>query len=280
MNEPVSVRLQAMPLHEEIESRQSKRQSRLKRGPRAMQHLLQMTYPRQHRQHGLDQHAGIPPATLTQLEIGWVALFGMEAAIAQDDHLPFKSFNQGMESTIRRIGSRAIPGHHQTHVIEQQAELTADNPAMVGFAFAPNLQGTAPFAHGMEQFDPIAVHYAQDRGGGQKCVRPRLVGGKEAKETRAFGHGGKQAAPVAAHPAIECPISHTLEGKEQAQGYDLTGPETGLGMFRHVLHALVYPVEQLADKVFGSHAALLGLSWCGNPTAWDRRMADFKSLSN
>ncbi|HKA56963.1 MAG TPA: hypothetical protein VKJ47_25260 [Candidatus Binatia bacterium] len=38
----MSVRLQAMPLHEKLESRKSKRQLRLKRGPRAMQHLLRV----------------------------------------------------------------------------------------------------------------------------------------------------------------------------------------------------------------------------------------------
>jgi hypothetical protein len=49
---------------------------------------------------------------------------------------------------------------------------------------------------------------------------------------------------IAVHPAIERPIAHALESKEQAQRNDLTGPEAGQGMFRRVYHRLVSPVEQ------------------------------------
>jgi hypothetical protein len=58
-------------------------------------------------------------------------------------------------------------------------------------------------------------------------------GGKEAKAPRAFGHGGNQAAPIAAHPARERPSAHTLEGKEHVPGDDLPGSETGWGRLRH-----------------------------------------------
>ena len=83
-----------MPLHEEIKSGEGKSGPRLERSPRAMQHLLQRTDLGQHRQHGRHQHASIPRATLTQLEIGRVAFFGMDAGITQDGLLLLKGFNQ------------------------------------------------------------------------------------------------------------------------------------------------------------------------------------------
>jgi hypothetical protein len=185
----VSVRLPPLPLHKEIESRQSNRQPRLKRGPGARQHLLEMTDPRQHRPPGLNQPPGIARAARTQLELRRSALLGLEAGLAHDEHRPRKSCTQGRASPLRRSGARALPGHSQADVMEQPAELTAAKPARVGLAFAPTLLGTAPCAQGMEQCDPLAVHYAPDRGGGQQGRRPQPGGGTEAQAARAGRHG-------------------------------------------------------------------------------------------
>src|SRR5262245_8611225 len=230
-----------------------------------MQHFLEMTHPRQHRQDRLYQHPGIPEAAVTELEVGRVSFFGMEGGITQDNHLTIESFNQRMESRVRGIGTGTVPGHDQAPLIQQQTELTADNPAMVGFPFAANLLSTPPFPHGVEQFNAIAVHYPQDRRSRQELVGPGAVGRKEPKEAGPFRQGGKQATPVPTHPAIEGAIAHAFEGKEHAQGDDLARPETRLGMFREALHGFVYPVEQLADKVFGRHAER-SLSWKGVAT--------------
>ena len=66
---------------------------------------------------------------------------GMAAGITQDNHLTLEGFNQGMKRSVRSIGPGTVPRHHQAQVIEQQTELAADNPAMVGFPFAPDLLG-------------------------------------------------------------------------------------------------------------------------------------------
>lgn len=127
-----------MPLHQEIEGGQRKRQARLESGPRPMQHLLEMTDPRQHRQHSLDQHPSIPGTARTELEIGRVTILSMKAGITQNDHLLLKGFNQGMESAIWGIRASTVPGHHQPQVIEQQAQVAPDDPAVIGFALAPD----------------------------------------------------------------------------------------------------------------------------------------------
>src|SRR6267142_2600419 len=139
MDESMSVRFQPAPLDEEIESSQRKGQSRLEGRPRAMQHFLEMTHPRQHRQDRLHQHPGIPEAAVTELEVGGIPFFGMEGGVTQDNHLAVESFNQRMEGGIRGIGTGTVPGHDQAPLIKQQTELAADNPAMVRFPFAANL---------------------------------------------------------------------------------------------------------------------------------------------
>jgi hypothetical protein len=259
------VRFQPMPLDEEIEGGQRKGKASLEGCPRAMQYFLEMTYPGQHRQDGLHHHPGIPEAAVTELEVRRIPFFGMEGGVTQDNHLAVERFNQRMEGGVWCIGPSTVPGHDQAPLIKHQTELAADNPAMVGFPFAPDLLSTAAFPHRVEQLNAVAVHYPQDRGSRQELVSPGMGGRKEPKEAGPFRQGGKQAAPVAPHPAIEGAIAHAFEGKEHAQGNDLAGPETGLGMFRDALHGFIYPVEQLADKVFGSHADR-SLSWKGVAT--------------
>jgi len=193
----------------------------------------------------------------------------MEGSVPQDNHVVLKGFTQGVEGGVWGIGTRAVPGHDQAQVMEQQTELAPNNPAMVGFAFAPDLLGTAPFAQRMEQFDPVAIHHPQDRGRGQKRLRALALNDKETKEARALGQGGKHAMPVAAHPAIKPACAHALEGKEHAQRHDFTGLQTRLGRFWHVPHLFIYPIEQLADKVLSRHVALLRLQRCHSPQLGD-----------
>lgn len=255
MNDPLSVRLQAVPLHEPIKSRQRKRQACLESGPGAMRDFLEMTDARQPRQHRLHQHPCIPRAPRAELQIAGIAYFGVEACIAQDAHLLLKGFNARVKGGVGRMGPGTIPGHHQAQVNEQQTELTADDPAPVGFAFAADLLGTPPFPQGVEQFNPITIDPPQDRGCGQKLLRPSLGGGKEPKEARALGQRRQQAAPIAAHPSGKRPVAAAFEGKEAAQGANLPGPQTGLRVFSSAPHRLIYPVKPFADKVRGSHAA-------------------------
>src|SRR5712691_5567927 len=82
--------LEAMPLDQHIEGGHGEREPRLKILPHAMHPLLEMADKRQHGEHRLDEHTVLPLAPLTQFEIARVALGGMEAGVAQDDHTLFK----------------------------------------------------------------------------------------------------------------------------------------------------------------------------------------------
>src|SRR5438132_4869249 len=84
------VGLEAVPLDQHIEGGHGERQARLKIRPAPMHHLFEMADERQHREHRLHQHAVLPLAALTEFEIARIALRGMEAGVAQDDHTLFK----------------------------------------------------------------------------------------------------------------------------------------------------------------------------------------------
>ena len=225
MNEAVGIRFESVPLDEEIKRSQGKGEPGLERSPGPMSDFFQMTDPTQHRQHGFDQHPGIPEATITQFEISRIAFFGMKGRITQHDHLFFKEFDHRMEGGIGGIGTSTVPGHDQAEMIEQHAKFAPDNPAMIRFSFAPNLPTAAPFAHGMQQFNAIAIDYAQDRRRHQELIGPAPVYSQQAKQPRPFRQRRKQFAPIPAQPPIKRPIPDSFERKEQPDRHDFTGPQ-------------------------------------------------------
>src|SRR5215475_593439 len=63
-------------------------------------------------------------------------------------------------------------------------------------------------------------------------------------------------------PAIEGPVAHALEGMQQPQSDDLTGPEVGLRVFGDGVQLLIDLVEQRRDQIHRGHAALLSREGC------------------
>src|SRR5262249_24537512 len=122
----------------------------LKIGPAPMHDLFEMADERQHREHRLDEHTVLPLPALTQFEIGGIALPGMEAGVTQDNHLLLTLPNQPLKRLIGHIGGGTRPPDDQSPLIEEQTEFPANNPTVVGEAFAANLLGTTAFTHGMD----------------------------------------------------------------------------------------------------------------------------------
>src|SRR5713101_8137997 len=80
------IRLEAMPLDQHIEGRHGEREPGVEIRPHAVRDPLEMADHGQHREHRLDEHAVLPLPALTQLEVGGIALGGMEGSITQDNH--------------------------------------------------------------------------------------------------------------------------------------------------------------------------------------------------
>ncbi len=250
-----------MPPDQHIEGGHGEGQACLKIGPAPMHHLLHMADECQHREHRLYQHTVLPRATLTQFEVGRIALGGMEGGITQDNHTAIDLLNEPLKRVICHIGRGTCPPHDQPPLIEQQTEFAADNPAMVRQAFAANLVRAAALAHGVDQLDPRGVDDAEHGRSGQEDLRPVVMRLEETKEPGTLGEVGKQRPRVARQPAIEGSVADAFEGMEEPQGDDLTGPEAGIWVFGDGAYLLVDLVEQRRDKIDGAHRLLR--SWQG-----------------
>jgi hypothetical protein len=203
-----------MPLDKHIEGGHGERESGLEIRPAPMHDLLEVHDEREHREDRLYQQAVLPLTTLTQFEIAWIACCGMEAGITQDYHLFFKLSHQLLKGFIRDIGGRTLPRDHQPPLVEQQTAFPADNPAMIGEAFAADLLGAAPLPYGVDQFDPLGVDHPEHGRSGQEGLHPVLMGLEKAEEPGALGEAGRQRPRVARQPAMERPVAHAFEGMQ------------------------------------------------------------------
>ena len=79
------------------------------------------------------------------------------------------SFSLGLEGIIRDIRGGTRPRHHQAVLVEQETQFPANNPAMIGEAFAADLLGAAAFAHGVDELDAIRADDTEDRGSPKKA---------------------------------------------------------------------------------------------------------------
>jgi hypothetical protein len=68
---------------------------------------------------------------------------------------------------------------------------------MIREAFPANLLGTAAFAHGVDQLNPIRVEDAEHGRRGQESLCPGLMSFQKTKEPRPLGEPGKQRSIVA-----------------------------------------------------------------------------------
>src|SRR2546426_6352527 len=99
-HEASRIGLEAMPLDQHIEGRHGEREPGVDILPHAVHDPLAMADHGQHGEHRLHQHAVVPRAALTPCEVARIALRGMEAGVAQDNHALFKLPNQPLKRVV------------------------------------------------------------------------------------------------------------------------------------------------------------------------------------
>src|SRR5512147_1793450 len=145
---------------------------------------------------------------------------------------------------------------------------------MIRDAFPAPLSPATTITTGMQQFDPVGIDHPQQGWGRQKAIGPRPMGPEQTEQARAFGQARKQGVVIADQPAIKGPFLTPFQSPQDADGDRFAGPQVGLGMLGDILHLVIYPTEQVSDKVFSSHvrSPQAGRGWFSSLT-WGLHMA-------
>src|SRR4051812_32203091 len=259
MHSAMLVKLQPVPLGQQIESCHSEGKPRLKVGPDTMSHMLEVTNSVQHRKHSLNHHTSVPLTSLAHQQICGVALLAGEQRVGQHDHLLLVLGNHRVEGGVMNIGSSTVPIYNQTPLVQQHAQLASYDPFVIGKAFAPYLVRCSLIPPRVKQLYSICVDYSHQGRLSHKASRPLLMSSKQSKQTGTFRQGRKQSEVVTFDPTIESSVAYALDREQHSQRYHLAWVQTGLAVFGHVMHGIIYSAKQFRDKIRGRHRVLLEL---------------------
>src|ERR1700687_5277259 len=111
-----------------------------------MKEFFGLTYDSQHGKAGLDDHAFIPGAFGTPLEVAGRAVGITKAQVSQDNAVISVILGQWIEVLIRVLHRQQVPSHDLSSVIEQPPQPHANCPTPFVEAFAAYLALAATFA--------------------------------------------------------------------------------------------------------------------------------------
>ena len=97
-----------MPPGQHVERRDHQGEVGLEILPDLMPHLLDVAHHGEHGVDGLDQHPLVVLPALAHLQVGWVALLGVEPGVAKDHGMALEGIDQRVEPCV--VGVRGCPG--------------------------------------------------------------------------------------------------------------------------------------------------------------------------
>ena len=248
-----------IPLHQDVESHHHICQMSFKTAPGQMSHHLAAPYRGHHGEGGFHRHAHVPLSPSADLDVGRVAFGAVKAGIGQDNHPSVVVFQQVSEGLVMNVGGSAVPIGDQAQLVDHDAELAPNDPAVIGLALPARLVEIASRAHRMAQFNAVAVGDAQDGRLGQEVAGPAGLGFQSAEEAGALRQFGEEMTIVVLEPVVESAATDVLDGVEHADGDQFACGEPGLGMGRHRREGVIYFAVEFGDKIGDVH----GVPCCG-----------------
>lgn len=244
-----------------IEQRDHRGQTSLNVGFQTMKDPLEATDDGGQRERGFHRHAIVPCALWAQLAVLWHPAFLPKAVVGQHDAASAERLDQFMELVIWRVHGIPIPVDHLTEAIENPAQLDTNAPSSFVFGFLAELLRAAPFPHGKQQFDRIAVDDQEKARIGQKPLVPLLMRDQQPLQSGAIGQPGEQPLKISLEPAIQGAEMASFQSKQQADRHQLARILFRLALFGDLLHLVVDKAKDLHDNVFGGQKASSFQEW-------------------
>jgi hypothetical protein len=133
-----------------------------------MAHFLALADRREHRQHSFHHPPRVPGATWTDFHVAGCAGLRMESRIVQTNQRVDTLGNQRVKRCVVDVGGGAVPGTHQAPLMQDETEFAAANPARMARPLLAALGWAAPFPHGVDHVDAVAVRPPKTVGAAQK----------------------------------------------------------------------------------------------------------------
>ncbi len=152
-NESIFIGFKPIPLNKNIEQSHGEGKSCPEIIPYPVANFLEMRDYSEHRKYGFENHPYIPCSPLTGFHICRVTFFGMKSRVGKDDHFFIKLLNKRMKDSIIDISCITVPGNDESPLVYNKAELSSDDPSVVGLSFSSNLPWTSSLSYGMDELN-------------------------------------------------------------------------------------------------------------------------------
>ena len=176
-----------------VERQESVAQSRdrghapLAGGRRPLPACLQSAAGRAQRAGGFTEHALLLFSPAAALEMGGLALGGLEALLRQNNTLALSGSAQGEQGVLSGLGRPGGPGHGPTLSIQDPAALQADTPAPVRLPLLAEVLGAPARSDRVDPCNPLGINTREDGGRSEQTLTPALGGEQQAGQARAVG---------------------------------------------------------------------------------------------
>ena len=266
MRNSVIIKIQTVPLLEQIEKRDRKGEPHLEIRPNSLAQMFQFTDLRQERKDGFDQHPVVPLAAPADFQVFRLIDRASKSGVCQNDHFVGHSLDERQKCLIGNVRRFYLPVGDQSEFIGQKAKLAADNPFPRGETFFadPPSPGLMIFSDRMTQLDAVRIDDAEQSRFGEESFGQTAMRFQAAKKSCSLWQIGKQFKPILFEPAIKLVLRATFQSKQKSQSDKLTQGKFGLHMLRRRLQHIVYTAKKFCDKVFLSHGICFLFVWFGH----------------
>jgi hypothetical protein len=263
MRNSIIIKIQTVPLLEQIEKRDRKREPHLEICPDSLAQVFQTTHLRQERENRFDQHPVVPLAASADLQVFRLVDFASKAGVCQNNHFPTDGFNEREKFLIRHIRRCDLPISNESELIDQQTEFADDDPlprskSFLADAFSMRLM---IFANRMAQLNAVRIDDAENSRFRQELFGQPTMCFQTAKKSRSVGQSRKQIKPILFEPAIKSVLRRAFQSKQQSQSNQFTDRKFSLKMFLLLWQHIIYAAKKFYDKVFLSHGLGFLCKW-------------------
>jgi hypothetical protein len=140
--------------------------------------------------------------------------------IGKNHTLFYKVCNQGIRVAIMDIGGHAIPTSDKFKIVQQEVQLTSDNPELVGKPLFPSLLRRMSFMNKMDYFDPVAVDNTQQPRLNQETLCPILESGKKSEQVGMLWQSMKELPIIPLNPTLNGLVANAFQSKQDTQSDD------------------------------------------------------------
>lgn len=193
MRNSLFIKIQTVPLLEQIEQSDRKSEPHLEICPNSLAQMFQFTNLPKQRENRFNQHSIVPLATPTDFQVFRLSSATAKGGVSQNDHFVTDGFGERQKFLIRNICLFNLPIGDKSEFVGQQTEFATDNPFPRSKAFLADSPSMwlMILSDWMTKLDAVRINHTENGRFRQKLFGQSPMRLQAAKRRVRPGKAGK-----------------------------------------------------------------------------------------